>query len=663
LIGNTVLDTLDQTMSVSIINSISGHLQVYSGDAKDEFEIFKMDSSTPDIGRIDNFADIKAELEALDEVDTVVPMGIDYAVIFAGNILDKRLGELRTALNDKKTEDANVLFEHVRRIVAVLDKELSNLGEVADMEAVMKDSKEEFEALAKTREDKFWDRFKTAPYEVLEFLEDKVAKLAFGEDLIWVNYIGTDTAAFAKSFDRFEIVDGEPIPPGQRGFLFNKLHYERHVKNKQARRLDQIKERLDASDQSTQEAFDDCDDCATWTKQNVSQAASIAYQMDGRAAKASVAALQVGLASEETDLTELIRMLLDLDGSNFSERYKLFYDVIAPNISLYTIPVGATLVLTSFARGGYMRKVPVKVYGTFRFRSLDKSPVAGGFNITDLMTFRELYGLVTAEKLKEIAALKKKYNLEDTEDLSEDALFDDDSTLVESGKSESFDATTESDLKAGGERYTEAVHQRVYTQDEINNGMVLNAAIMLKDGVEVEAARTIVEKVGSAKGLNIKVATWREASGLVGDLIGVTRAVLYSAVAIIFLVALIIINNSMMMSTMERTRELGTMRAMGAPRMLVLRMIFVETAVLALIFGGGGAIAASGLMLYWNAYGLAAWSDFTTFLFAGPRFYPLITWGHFLIAIFMIGLVAILSTVWPAVRAAYITPRAAMAKE
>lgn len=105
------------------------------------------------------------------------------------------------------------------------------------------------------------------------------------------------------------------------------------------------------------------------------------------------------------------------------------------------------------------------------------------------------------------------------------------------------------------------------------------------------------------------------------------------------------------------------MRAMGAPRMLVLRMIFVETGVLALIFGGSGAIAASGLMLYWNAYGLAAWSDFTTFLFAGPRFYPLITWGHFLVAILMIGVVAILSTVWPAVRAAYITPRAAMAKE
>ena len=47
--------------------------------------------------------------------------------------------------------------------------------------------------------------------------------------------------------------------------------------------------------------------------------------------------------------------------------------------------------------------------------------------------------------------------------------------------------------------------------------------------------------------------------------------VLNIAVLIIFVVALVIINNAMVMATLQRVREIGTLRAVGAQRRFILR--------------------------------------------------------------------------------------------
>ncbi len=90
-------------------------------------------------------------------------------------------------------------------------------------------------------------------------------------------------------------------------------------------------------------------------------------------------------------------------------------------------------------------------------------------------------------------------------------------------------------------------------------------------------------------GLSMKVVDWQKAAGLVGQFILVIRGVLYVAILIIFVVAVVIINNSMVMATMERVTEIGTMRAIGAGRRLVLIMFMLETMVLGGLAGLLGA--------------------------------------------------------------------------
>ena len=660
IFGNAVLDAVDHSRAVSLVNSVAGHIQIYSDQAVDDLELFGgFDSSRKDIGVIRNFPEVKRELEALDNVKTVVPMGIDNAIVVSGNVLDRRLATLRDALRKDDWDAAMVVRRHVQRIVGQLKDQMKNLGDIADMKALGKEWEDRLTALSKTAAPGFWDWTKENTYERLEFLENEVAKLAPAEDMVWLSYVGTDTELFRKTFDRFQIVKGTPIPAGKRGFLFSDQTYERIIKNKTARRIDRIQEKLNEG-----ETIASCEDCQTWVKQNVTQAANLAFQLDELADKRVVAGLQAALGSTESQVLPLLEQLLKMDDGNYQKMKRIFYDVVAPNILLYSFGIGDTIVITSFQRGGSPRTVPLKIYGTYSFESLDKSPLAGGFNMMDLMSFRELYGFMTADRKKEIDALRKKMGVTDvSREEAEADLFGEGADVIVESKAQGFDETAGVDFKAAGEKYTEKLFDRVYTREEIEGGLVLNAAVMLKDGDRLEESMAAILDVSKQKGLGLRAIDWRKASGLVGEFVGVIRIVLYAAVFIIFVVALIIINNSMVMATMDRTREIGTMRAIGAQRGFVMRMFLLETAALAVIFGGLGAAIGAGVVLWLSSHGIGAWSDITVFLFAGPRLYLQLTATHLLVGVLSIALVGILSTFYPARLATRIEPVVAMRAE
>ena len=68
-------------------------------------------------------------------------------------------------------------------------------------------------------------------------------------------------------------------------------------------------------------------------------------------------------------------------------------------LELYRVRIGDVLTIKAFTQTGYLQSVNVKVYGTFEFQGLDKSPLAGAVNIMDMVSFRDLYGFLSGEKL------------------------------------------------------------------------------------------------------------------------------------------------------------------------------------------------------------------------------------------------------------------------
>src|SRR5262249_42297747 len=140
-----------------------------------------------------------------------------------------------------------------------------------------------------------------------------------------------------------------------------------------------------------------------WARENMAQTREIVLQLDPERTRVAVQRLRAALHSNETQLEPLLRELFTLTDENFHERYTIFYrDLARDLLELYRVRVGDNLTLSAFTRAGYMRAVNVKVYGVFQFDGLEKSPLGGFTNLMDLVTFRELYGHLSAERLEEL---------------------------------------------------------------------------------------------------------------------------------------------------------------------------------------------------------------------------------------------------------------------
>jgi ABC-type lipoprotein release transport system permease subunit len=670
--GMSLLGSLDRSMAQSLVGSMSGHIQVWSAQGKDKLSLFWNPMEGTDYGQIENFAQVRKVLEGLPEVQAVVPMGIDQALVYGGNILDRKLEALRAAEKAKDLEKIHALRDHLRRIVSLMDADMKGLKEINAVDKLTPEFRQGLLDVAEGSKPAFWDSFDQDPLAHLEFLENKIAPMDLSMDMLFLRYMGTDTERFAKGFDRFEIVEGTPIPPGQRGFLFNKLWYEEWVKHKTARRLDKIKEHLDDGRTIAKD-----DEAQQWIKLNVGQYKEVTYQLDGPSSDVVGAALRQELGSQEQNLDKLVQAFMDMNDANFAKRYKLFYDVVAPRLMLYSVRIGDTLTLKGFTQAGYPTSANVKVYGTFRFRSLDKSTLAGGTNITDLMTWRDLYGFLTQdrkEELKQLQAQRKQGFKEVSRESAEADLFGDAAaeaspttaptdaspTALAGAATGGFDEFAGLDMKGSSASYGQDIARRVYTQTEVDSGVVRNAAIILKPGVDVDKAMAIVRHAIDANKLGLKAMDWREASGMVGQFLRVIYIVLAVALLVIFLVAMVIINNSLVMSTMERIREIGTMRAIGAQRSEIRWMFMVEALVMAAVFGVAGSLIGGTLMTVLGHVGIPAVNDLTVFLFAGPRLYPYLSPLHVVITLVMVTLVTVASTLYPALLAMRVTPLEAM---
>lgn len=686
VVGNSLLDSVVASMSRSVIGSVAGHIQVYNAKSKDSLEVMgRMMMGDPDLAQLDDFSKVRASLLKVPNVKSVVPMGISGALVTSGNTIDLALEKLRNAVKaerDAKTDadraraQAQVAAEkgHVRQIVSVLQGDLKNAKAVLDAKAI---DPADAEAVTRAASDKFWQDFDKDPFNGLEFLENRIASQAADADLLFLNYVGTDFQAFQKSFDRMKIVDGTMVPAGKRGFLFAKQVYEDQLKLKAARRLDKIKEGIDSQGETI--ATDP--DLKRMVRENTSQVREILLQLDAPKTTDFRAKLQRELSSTETDVGKLLATFFQTDDQNFHQRYDFFYKELAPSLELYRVRIGDVLTIKAFTRSGYVQSVNVPVYGTFQFQGLEKSTLAGALNLMDMVSFRELYGFMSGEKLAEIQALQKEAGAHDiSRENAEAELFGKADAPAEApaAKMEAktsprhIQATTTPGVSAvthdlgeslGGKLQREEARSRVFPPGEVEQGVVLNAAVIVKDPKKIKETIAAIEAQGKQDGLSLKAIDWQEAAGLIGKFVNVVRIVLYVSILIIFLIALVIINNALVMATLERVKEIGTLRAIGAQRRFILAMLVIESIVVGVIFGGLGALLGALIVTVVGKIGIPAKSDIWFFFFSGPRLHPFIGTSNVIAAFVIVLLVSAFSSFYPAWIAMRVTPRQAMSEE
>jgi ABC-type lipoprotein release transport system permease subunit len=673
VVGASLMESIDRGMRTSIQGSLGGQLQVYQSTSEGQLELYGGLRGESLLDPIPDFARVKEVLSKVPNVKTIVPMGIDQALVATGNAFDVALEKLRADVRklqaDPKDEQARRGLEarqaHVRRLIALLDQDRKQAQVLVDPNgrdaALRKTQRADLDRAAAPR---FWQAFERDRLAELEFLENKIAPLALDSGFTFVRYVGTDVEAFMKAFDLAEVAEGKPIPPGQRGILLGKQYAEEWLKLKNARRLDQIKDKRDrfhrriAKDEELQR----------WVKDTRSRAREILVQLDPLQAAEAERRLRPALkAPEGEELPALLARLFDLDDQNFDDRYRIFYEQLAPLLRLYQIGVGDTITIKAPGKTGAFNSVNVKVYGFIQFKGIEKSGIAGTTSVMDLQSFRDLYGYVTKDKAEELAKIRTQMGATavSRED-AEAALFGGGAAapLVESTRTAAID---EKSLLAGvGEKRKAALAEetRAYTQEEIDSGVALNAAILLDDPTRIRESQAAVQAAADAAGLKLKVIDWETASGMVGQFVMLLRGILIFALIIFFGVALVIINNAMVMAALQRVKEVGTMRAIGAQRRFVVAMLLVEIIAVSVVFGVAGAALGGGVVTIIRAAGgIPATTDLLFFLFSGPALLPRLGMTSVATSLVLVLVVAVVSALYPAWIAMRVTPVEAMSTE
>jgi putative ABC transport system permease protein len=134
-----------------------------------------------------------------------------------------------------------------------------------------------------------------------------------------------------------------------------------------------------------------------------------------------------------------------------------------------------------------------------------------------------------------------------------------------------------------------------------------------------------------------------------------------SFVLIVILVAIIVIGimNTMWIAIRERTREIGTLRAIGMHRLGVLWMFMLESFMLGLFATISGAAAAAGIAAALNRAHIPVPSGLQFFLLS-PYLHIAVHVSLLITAVVAITLVTALAALYPSLRAARLRPVVAM---
>jgi ABC-type lipoprotein release transport system permease subunit len=680
-VGLNLTRSVERSMAESIQGSVGADFQIYDKQARDKLALFGgAFFGREELGSIQDWTTVADSVSKIDGVKAVVPMGFENGFLGRGNDFDNLFQKLReftrlagapatgqagSAGDDSSQESQSVaLREHIeltRKNLMVLKSDLENeLAITSDKPTTVG----RIATVEHAASEEFWTQFlkhlANSPEELesdLIYLDTRVAPLAGDKAPVYLRYMGTEIDLFAKSFSRFMISAGS-LEPGQTNWiLLPERFYETEIKNIAASSFDKIVETMRTQGLTPENS----PELASLIGQLPNQYLQLVFAIPpaARAELTPKLAEHLGIP-DETAFEELVRQFLTIDSSNALRRADWFAENIAPVAKLHEIEVGETLYMRGYTRTGFLKTLPLKVAGIYSFKGLQRSDLAGSTAIVSLESYRELYGVMSASNRKELDELTRSVSVSGARVIDqggsiEDALFGDTSANSTASSADPLPASQpETTAETITETETEAKTETKSDQ------MAINLAVILTDRSLARGFKQKIEKQLNDSGFDLQVVDWKTASGLVGQLVTALTAVLLVSVFVILVVGAAIINNSLMMSTLERTREIGTLRAIGASRGLVTGLFLSEILVLAAIAVYSGALVSIAINIYLNKVGIPAGGDFVVFLFSGPRLFPFVAPIEPFLAATTLLIVSVISSAFPARFASRIQPAVAM---
>jgi ABC-type lipoprotein release transport system permease subunit len=288
------------------------------------------------------------------------------------------------------------------------------------------------------------------------------------------------------------------------------------------------------------------------------------------------------------------------------------------------------------------------IKGITRYNALNR--IWGHFTMVDIESYRQALGYFTSEARLVLSDKEKQFLELEEEDL--DAMFTDDMaaatadpapvSVIEQTTPGPFSDAAPTDLDAG------------------TYNMVL---VLLKDHGNLDRILPDLNKTLKEKQLGVRAVSWKKATGMIGSMTVIIKGSLFVFVMFLFLVAIIVIVNTLSMAALERTPEIGMMRAIGARKSFISRMFIGETATLSFFFGGLGILTGFVIINIVSLFDIKSSNDMVQLLFGGDTFNPFLSAGDIAVVVVQLAIVTVIAMIYPMSIARKITPLDAISRE
>lgn len=212
-----------------------------------------------------------------------------------------------------------------------------------------------------------------------------------------------------------------------------------------------------------------------------------------------------------------------------------------------------------------------------------------------------------------------------------------------------------------------AIDQALATHDTTASVTVDGAwnflLVRLKPGTSATWEAGFVKASLPGGGADVQVRDWRGTAGGNAQLVYFVRLLFNVGMILLVLIAIFVMTNALALSVYERTREIGTMRAVGATRSFVAQLLTLETLILVAGAGIVGLALGVAALEALGQVGIPLTNPLIAALFGTSLIRPTVLWDqvgwHLVLAVLMGGLALLL----PLRVALRVSPVSAMAKE
>ena len=273
--------------------------------------------------------------------------------------------------------------------------------------------------------------------------------------------------------------------------------------------------------------------------------------------------------------------------------------------------------------------------------------IFGRFVIVDPITVRSLLGITEVFSSDSYQLSEETTNLfaenndfDDFDDLFADASDVDQALLTEIDDFESSDTV---------ENASESL--------DLSESTTWNYIIVrLKEGQNTKRVMKKVSRLCRKNGWPVQVADWRHAAGSTALYLYWMRKIFNIGIVIVLAAGFIIVNNSLVINILDRTREIGTLRAIGAKKRFISLQCMVENLILTLTSGVLGVLSGTLCTHFINKAHIVLHNSFLVQLFGADAITVYVNGTNVFKLFVLVIALALLGWIYPVINALKVSP-------